>query len=90
MISHNSPNASAICKNFELLRAVIIAKYHVRVMLLFVYNRSRVILGSAQESFDSLQVKKQTQESPFITTFSRQWKKKKKRLTDSCETSTNH
>ena len=30
-------------ENFEILRAGIIAKYYVQVMLLFVYNRSREI-----------------------------------------------
>ena len=34
-------------ENFEILRAGIIAKYYVQVMLLFVYNRSREIFGNA-------------------------------------------
>ena len=38
-------------ENFEILRAVIIAKYYVQVMLLFVYNRSREIFGNTQETF---------------------------------------
>ena len=38
-------------ENFEILRAGIIAKYYVQVMLLFVYNRSREIFGNAQETF---------------------------------------
>ena len=39
-------------ENFEILRAGIIAKYYVcYVMLLFVYNRSREILGNAEETF---------------------------------------
>ena len=38
-------------ENFEILRAGIIAKYYVLVMLLFVYNRSREIFGNAQETF---------------------------------------
>ena len=40
-------------------------------MLLFVYN-SRL---RTRESFDSLRLKKQTQASPFVAIFSRQWKK---------------
>ena len=36
---------------FEILRAGIIAKYYVQVMLLFVYNRSRELFGNAQETF---------------------------------------
>ena len=47
-------------ENFEILRAGIIAKYYVQVMLLFVYNRSREIFGNGW--------KKQT-------IFLRQWKK---------------
>jgi len=35
----------------EILRASIIAKYYVQVMLLFVYKRSREIFGNAQETF---------------------------------------
>ena len=35
----------------ETLRAGIIAKYYVQVMLLFVYNRSREDFGNAQETF---------------------------------------
>ena len=35
----------------KLLRAGIIAKYYVQVMLLFVYNRSQEIFGNAQETF---------------------------------------
>ena len=38
-------------ENFEILRAGVIAKYFVQVMLLFVYNRSREIFGNAQETF---------------------------------------
>ena len=38
-------------EDFEILRAGIIAKYYVQVMLLFVYNRSREIFGNAQETF---------------------------------------
>ena len=45
-------------ENFEILRAGIIAKYHVHVMLLFVYNRSREIFGNAQETSFFLRLKK--------------------------------
>ena len=38
-------------ENFEILRAGIIAKYYVQVMLLFVYNRSREIFGNAKDTF---------------------------------------
>ena len=38
-------------ENFEILRAGIIAKHYVQVMLLFVYNRSQEIFGNAQETF---------------------------------------
>ena len=38
-------------ENFEILRAGIIAKYYVQVMLLFVYNRTRETFGNAQETF---------------------------------------
>jgi len=61
---------------FEILRAGIIAKYHVQVMLLFVYNRSRGIFGNAQETFMSLRLKKQRQAPAFVTIFLRQGKKK--------------
>ena len=42
---------SKLSKNFEILRAGIIAKYYVQVILLFVYNRSREIFGNAHETF---------------------------------------
>ena len=38
-------------ENFQILQDGIIAKYHVQVMLLFVYNRSREFFGNAQETF---------------------------------------
>lgn len=44
-------------------------------MLLIVYNRSQKIFSNANETFISLQSKKQTQTSAFLTTFLRQWKK---------------
>ena len=44
----------------EILRAGIIAKYYVQVMLLFVYNRSREIIGNAQETFHLTVEKKNT------------------------------
>ena len=50
-------------ENFELLRAAIIAKYHVQVMLTFVDNGSREIFGNAQCKIGDLYfvaVKKQT------------------------------
>ena len=63
-------------ENFEISRAGIIAKYYVQVMLLFVYNRSREIFGDTQETFlFTVEKKKQTQASTFVTTFLRQWKK---------------
>ena len=63
--------AKLYLENFEILRTSIIAKYHVQVMLLFVYNGSRKIIGDAQETFISLRLKKQTQ-SAFVTIFLRQ------------------
>ena len=38
-------------ENFEILRAGIIAKYYVQVMLSFVFNRIREIFGNAEETF---------------------------------------
>ena len=40
-------------ENFEILQDVIIANYHVEVILIFVYNRSREIFRNAQETFIS-------------------------------------
>ena len=57
-------------ENFEILPDGIIAKYHVQVMLLFVYNRRREIFGNAQETFVSLRFEKQTQPSFHVQTFS--------------------
>ena len=48
-----------ILKNFKILRASIIAKYYIKFMLLFVYNRSQNIFGHAHETFISLRLKKQ-------------------------------
>ena len=48
---HEPRSGEWYLENFEILRAGIIAKYYVRVMLLFVYNRSREIFGHAQETF---------------------------------------
>ena len=68
-------------ENFELLRAAIIAKYHVQVMLLFADNGSREIFGNAQCKIGDLYlvaVKKQTRAvciSNNIFT-STQWKEK--------------
>ena len=50
-ISKLSKSGEWDLENFEILRAGIIAKYYVQVMLLFVYNRSREIFGNAQETF---------------------------------------
>ena len=46
-----------VLNNFEILRASIIAKYHVQVMLLVVYNRSGEIFDNAQETSISLRLK---------------------------------
>ena len=52
---------------FEILRAGIIAKYYVQVMLLFVYNRSREIFGSTQETFlFRVEKKKQTNTGIYV------------------------
>ena len=48
---HEPRSGEWYLENFEILRAGIIAKYYVQVMLLFVYNRSREIFGNAQETF---------------------------------------
>ena len=48
---HSPLRGSWYLENFEILRAGIIAKYYVQVILLFVYNRSREIFGNAQETF---------------------------------------
>ena len=48
---HEPRSGELYLENFEILRAGIIAKYYVQVMLLFVYNRSREIFGNAQETF---------------------------------------
>ena len=52
-------------ENFEILRAGIIAKYYVQVLLLFVYDRSReIIFGNTEETFlFMVEKKKQTQAS---------------------------
>ena len=71
-------------ENFEILRAGIIAKYHVQVTLSFVSNGSWEIFGDAKETFISLRLKEQTQ-SATVTIFLRQWKKK---WSGFCETGT--
>ena len=48
---HEPRSGEWYLENFEILRAHIIAKYYVQVMLLFVYNRSREIFGNVQETF---------------------------------------
>ena len=69
---HESRSGEWYLENFEILRAGIIAKYHVQVMLLFVHNRNREIFGNAKETFISLRLKEQTQVSAFVTIFLRQ------------------
>ena len=69
---HEPRSGEQYLDNFEISLAGIIAKYFVQVMLLFVYNRSREIFGNAQETFIPLRLKKQTQESAFVTIFLRQ------------------
>ena len=58
-----------VLNNFEILRAIIIAKSHVQVMLLVVYNRSGESFANAQETYLSLRFKKtkQTQAPAFVT-----------------------
>lgn len=75
---YNKPRSGEwyLLDNFEI-RAGIIAKYHVQVVLLFVYDRSREIVGNAQETFISLRLKKHTLAFAFVVIFLRQWKKKK-------------
>ena len=74
--------------NFEILRAGIIAKYYIQVMLLFVYNRSREIFGNAWDTLISFYGWKNkhrclcSQQSFHVN--GRKW------LTGFCETSTNH
>ena len=48
---HEPRSGEWYLENFEILRAGIIAKYYVLVMLLFVYNRSREIFANAEETF---------------------------------------
>ena len=48
---HEPRSGELYLENSEILRAGIIAKYYVQVMLLFVYSRSREIFGNAQETF---------------------------------------
>ena len=54
-----------VLNNFEILRASIIAKYHVQVMLLV--DRRGESFGNAQETSIALRVKKQTQAPAFVT-----------------------
>lgn len=61
-----------VLNNFEILRASIIAKYHVQVMLLVVYNRRGEIFNNAQETSISLRLKK-TNTGACIR--NNQWKK---------------
>ena len=50
-------------ENFEILRAGIIAKYYVQVLLLFVYNRSQEIFG---ETFLFKSWKKKTNAGIYV------------------------
>ena len=43
---HKQQSGEWYLENFEILRAGIIAKYYIQVMLLFVYNRSQEIFGN--------------------------------------------
>ena len=47
----------------------IIAKYHVHVTPLFVYNKSRKFFGNAQVAFISLRLKQQAQASEIAKFF---------------------
>ena len=60
---------SGILDNFEILQASITAKYHIQVMLLFVYNGRLEIYLLYTEDLYSSQLKKQTQASAFLTIF---------------------
>ena len=55
---HEARSGEWYLDNFEISRAGIIAKYHVQVMLLFVYNISREIFGNAQETLQFVTVEK--------------------------------
>ena len=66
---HEPRSGEWYLENFEILRAGIIAKYQVQVMLLFVYNRSQEIFGNTQETSISLRLKKQRQASAFVQSF---------------------
>ena len=70
-------SVSGILDNFKILWASTIAKYRIKVMLLFVYSKSQKIsvMLMAQEIFILLHLKKQTQASAFLTIFLSQWKK---------------
>jgi len=73
---HEPQSGSWYLENFEIPQAGTIAKYHMQVMLLFVYNRSREIFGNAQETFlFTVEKRKQTQVSTFVAIFLSQWKK---------------
>ena len=80
---HGSRSGSWYLDNFEISRASIIAKYHVQVILLFVYDRSQEIFGNAQEIFISLRMKNTNTgiciRNNLFTSM------KKKRLTVFCE-----
>lgn len=58
---------SGIFDNFEILRAGVIEKYHVQVMLLFFNSRSQDIFGNAQDNFVSLRLQKRTSVKIFLT-----------------------
>ena len=58
--------------NLKILRAGIIAKYYVQVMLLFVYNGSREISGNEQMTYLFTITVEKTQASTIVTIFLRQ------------------
>ena len=65
MIFQNCPK---YLENFEILRAGIIAKYYVQVLLLFVYDRSREIFGNTQETFlFTVEKKNKHRRQPFTS-----------------------
>ena len=70
----------------EKLRAGIIAKYYVQVMLLFVYNRSREIFGNAQGIFLFTVEKKNT----GVYVRNNLFTSMEEMIDSFCETSTNH
>ena len=58
--------ASGIWKMSKYYEPVLLPKYYVLVMLLFVYNRSREIFGNAQETFLFTVEKKKTNTGVYV------------------------